>query len=233
MKIPLTTLLAIAALALSALSAEYQFYIPVHSRAQRAQLQQGGSVVAAPVGRGAVDSIPGSIGNGYTDLSDRMVGEFGMDPGLRECDSAIALSELSGCLRNAWREARKREILEAARECSAAWMQITLNACIVVPAGYVLWIVGSMFWKGNYLPGTFYRQGGVLLFLLWLLTSWLAQIRLNTAARSLPDKVAKRFSAEAHIARILPVASEVDRLVCLAASLGKKQDNLKARQKDH
>ena len=40
----------------------------IHSRAQRAQLQQGGSVVAAPVGRGAVDSIPGSIGNGYTKM---------------------------------------------------------------------------------------------------------------------------------------------------------------------
>ena len=30
--------------------------------------QQGGLVVAAPVGRGAVDSLPGSIGNGYTKL---------------------------------------------------------------------------------------------------------------------------------------------------------------------
>ena len=158
----------------------------------------------------------------YADLSDRMVEEFGMDPGLRECDSAIALSELSDCLRHAWREAREREILEAARKCSAPWLQVILNACCIVPAGYVLWIVGSTFWNGNYLPGTFYRQGCVLLFLLWLLTSWLAQIRLNTAARSIPDKVAQRFTAEAHVARILPVASEVDRIVRLA-ELGMKQ----------
>ena len=160
----------------------------------------------------------------YADLSDRMVGGFGMDPGLREYDSAIALSELSGCLRHAWREAREKEILDAARKCSAAWMQIILNACTIVPAGYVLWIVGSTFWNGNYLPGTFYRQGGVLLFLLWLLTSWLAQIRLNIAARSMPDKVAARFTEEAHVARILPVAAEVDRLVRLSES-GMKPGN--------
>ncbi|MBR4250886.1 MAG: hypothetical protein IKQ15_01120 [Kiritimatiellae bacterium] len=158
----------------------------------------------------------------YADLSDRMVGEFGMAPGLRDHDSAISLSELSGCLRQAWRESREKTILESARECSTLWMQIILNACTIVPAGYVLWIVGFTFWKRNYLPASFYRQGGVLLFLLWLFTSWVVQIRLNMASRAIPDKVAKRFAAQAHVARILPVASEVVRLVRLAESLGNK-----------
>jgi hypothetical protein len=158
----------------------------------------------------------------YANLAERMVVEFGMAPKLREHNEAIALSGLSVCLRQAWREAREMEIREAARRCSALWMQITLNACTVVPAGYVLWIVGSRFLKGIYLPGAFYRQGGVLLFLLWLLTSWLAQIRLNMAARSIPGKVANRFSSKAHVAQILSVASEVDRLVRLAESLGKQ-----------
>ena len=152
----------------------------------------------------------------YADLSERMVGEFDMDPRLRDHESAIALSDLSTCLRHSWRDACEAKIRETARKCSAFWMQFVLNACTMVPAGYVLWVVSSTFWRRNYLPGIFYRQGAALLFLLWLLSSWLTQIRLNTAARSLPDKVAERFSDMAHVARIVPVATEIDRLVRLA-----------------
>lgn len=152
----------------------------------------------------------------YADLSSRMVGEFGMDHDLRDLDSSVVLSSLSDVLRHHWKQVRETEICDAARRCSGGLFQFVLNACTILPAGYILWIVASSFLRKSYLPGPFYWQGFILLALLWLITSWMVQIRLNMAARSLPDKVAERFSDMAHVARIVPVASEIDRLVRLA-----------------
>lgn len=183
----------------------------------------GNKTTTIPEKRTRISDIDSGTILEYADLSERMVREFGMDPGLRDHDSAITISALSESLRRGWREAREAEIREAAGTCSAFWMQFLLNACTMVPIGYVLWIVVSTFWKGDYLPGVFYRQVIVLLLLLWLLTSWLVQILLNRVARSLPEKVAKRFSGGEHAARILPIAAEVDRLVRLSGAKNLKR----------
>lgn len=153
----------------------------------------------------------------YATLSDRMVREFGMDPAIRDHESAFAFSQLSGLLYRDWRKARETEVRNAARRCSGFFFQAALNACPMVPAGYVLWVMVSTFPGGNYLPGAFYRQGAALIAVIWLLASWLAQLRLNAAARSIPARTAKRFSSGNHVARILPVATEVERLAGLAA----------------
>ena len=152
----------------------------------------------------------------YATLSDRMVRDFGMDSAVRDHESAFAFAGLSGQLRRAWKEAHDEEVGNAARHCSGFFLQLVLNAFSIIPAGYVLWVVGSTFWRGEYLPVAFYRQACFLLVLIWLLTSWLAQIRLNAAARSIPARIAKRFSRAAHAARILPVADEIERLLHLS-----------------
>ena len=153
----------------------------------------------------------------YATLSERMVRDFDMNPALRDHRKAFALSDLSGLLHRAWRKAREEEIQNSARRCSGFFFQLVLNACTIVPVCYVFWIVASTFVKGEYLPGTFYRQGLALLGLLWLLTSWIAQLKLNAAARAISAAIAARFSRESHVARILPVASEIDRIAKLAA----------------
>ena len=152
----------------------------------------------------------------YATLSERMVRDFGMDPELRDHKKAFVLSELSGLLRQTWRKTREEEIQNSARRCSGSFFQLFLNACTIVPVGYVIWVVASTFVKGEYLPSSFYRQSLALLGLLWLLTSWFAQLRLNAVARSISAAIAARFSQGSPVARILPVASEIDRLAKLA-----------------
>ena len=163
-----------------------------------------------------MDLAPADIGEEtlteYATLSDRMVRDFGMDPVVRDHEAAFAFRGLSGQLHRAWKEARDEEVGNAARRCSGFFLQLVLNAFSIVPAGYVLWVVGTTFWRREYLSIDFYRQACFLLALIWLLTSWLAQIRLNAAARSIPARTAKRFSRAAHAARILPVADEIERL---------------------
>ena len=173
-----------------------------------------------PVGEHKEEVSQNAIGEkaitDYATLSERMVRDFNMNPELRDHKKALALSELSGLLHQAWRKAREEEIQNSARRCSGFFFQLVLNACTIVPVCYVLWVVASTFVKDKYLPGTFYQQGLALLGLLWLLTSWIAQLKLNAAARSISAAITARFSRGNHVARILPVASEIDRLAKLA-----------------
>ena len=166
----------------------------------------------SPADELGMDDVEEKTMQDYATLSDRMVRDFGMDPALRDHKSVLALSDLSGVMRRSWAAARDDEVRNAARRCSGLFFQLVLNACSIVPAGYILWVVASTFLKGNYLPGAFYRQGLSLLALLWLLSSWVAQLRLNAESRAIPDRTAERFAAGTHTARILPVADEVDRL---------------------
>lgn len=178
-----------------------------------ADARQGGEVVLA--------GVEGRIIPEYATLADRMVHEFGMDVELLDHRAALDLSALSGALRDAWRTAREAEVKLSARRCSGAFFQLLLNMFFFVPAGYVAYIIGHAFWRENYLPGTFYRHGAVLLLLVWLLASWIVQWRLKVAARAIPGRTARRFAGEDHTAQLLAgVAGEVGRLARLASQAG-------------
>ncbi len=165
--------------------------------------------------------IEGDIIPKYASLADRMVHEFGMDVGLLDHKSALDLTALSGALYDAWRTAREVEIKEAAGRCSGWFFQLILNLVFIVPACYVASITVWEFWKRNYLPSAFYQHGAVLLFLIWLALSWIVQLRLNRAARTIPDRTAKRFAGKEHTTQLFAcVANEVDRLACLARGRG-------------
>ena len=165
--------------------------------------------------------IEGDIIPKYAALADRMVHEFGMDVGLLDHKSALDLTALSGALYDAWRTAREVEIKEAAGRCSGWFFQLILNLVFIVPACYVASITVWEFWKRNYLPSAFYQHGAVLLFLIWLALSWIVQLRLNRAARTIPDRTAKRFAGKEHTTQLFAcVANEVDRLACLARGRG-------------
>ena len=169
----------------------------------------------SPADELCLDDVEEKTLQDYATLSDRMVRDFGMDPALRDHKSALALSNLSGVMRRAWADARDAEVQNAARRCSGLFFQLVLNACSIVPAGYILWVVASTFLRGVYLPGAFYRQGLFLLSLLWLLSSWVAQLRLNAESRVISGRTAERFARGTHTARNLPVAEEVERLARL------------------
>lgn len=169
----------------------------------------------SPADELGLDDVEEKTMQDYATLSDRMVRDFGMDPALRDHKSVLALSDLSGVMRRAWAAARDAEVQNAARRCSGLFFQLVLNACSIVPAGYILWVIASTFLHRVYLPGAFYRQGLSLLALLWLLSSWIAQLRLNAESRAIPGRTAERFANGTHTARILPVAEEVDRLARL------------------
>ena len=165
--------------------------------------------------------IEGDIIPKYAALSDRMVHEFGMDVGLRDHKSALDLTALSGALYDAWRTARESEIKDAAGQCSGWLFQLILNMIFIVPACYIASITVWEFWNRNYLPSAFYQHGAVLLFMIWLALSWIVQLRLNNAARAIPDRTAKRFAWKEHTTQLFAcVASEVDRLARLAQGCG-------------
>jgi hypothetical protein len=165
--------------------------------------------------------IEGDIIPKYAALADRMVHEFGMDVGLLDHRSALDLTALSGALYDAWRTARESEIKEAACRCSGWLFQLILNLIFIVPACYVASIIVREFWIGNYLPSAFYRHGAALLFLIWLALSWIVQLRLNNAARTIPGRTAKRFAGKEHTTQLFAgVANEVDRLARLARGRG-------------
>ena len=146
--------------------------------------------------------IEGDIIPKYAALADRMVHEFGMDVGLLDHKSALDLTALSGVLYDAWRTAREVEIKEAVGRCSGWFFQLILNLVFIVPACYVASITVWEFWKRNYLPSAFYQHGAVLLFLIWLALSWIVQLRLNRAARTIPDRTAKRFAGKEHTTQL-------------------------------
>ena len=165
--------------------------------------------------------IEGDIIPKYAALADRMVHEFGMDVGLLDHKSALDLTALSGALYDAWRTAREVEIKEAAGRCSGWFFQLILNLVFIVPACYVASITAWEFWKRNYLPSAFYQHGAVLLFLIWLALSWIVQLRLNRAARTIPDRTVKRFAGKEHTTQLFAgVANEVDLFARLARGRG-------------
>ena len=162
-------------------------------------------------------AVEGEIIPKYAALADRMVHEFGMDAGLLDQKSVLDLSTLSDALYGAWRTAREAEVRESARRCSGWFFQLVLNLLFIVPACYVAVVAAWEFWNRNYLPGAFYRHGAVVLFLVWLVLSWIVQLRLNKAARALPVRAARRFAEKEHTAQLLVgVAAEVEHLVRLA-----------------
>ena len=96
-----------------------------------------------------------------------------------------------------------------------------LNLVFIVPACYVASITAWEFWKRNYLPSAFYQHGAVLLFLIWLALSWIIQLRLNRAARTIPDRTVKRFAGKEHTTQLFAgVANEVDLFARLARGRG-------------
>ena len=161
--------------------------------------------------------VEGDIIPKYAVLSDRMVHEFGMDVRLLDHKSAIDLTALSGALYDAWRTVLESEIKEAAGRCSGWFFQLILNLIFIVPACYVASITAWEFWSRNYLPTEFFRHGAVLLFLIWLVLSWIVQLRLNNAARVIPNRTAKRFAEKEHTTQLfVGIAGEVARLARLA-----------------
>ncbi len=165
--------------------------------------------------------VEGDIIPKYAVLADRMVHEFGMDVGLLDHKSALGLAALSGVLYDAWRTALESEIKEVAGRCSGWFSQLILNLIFIIPACYVASITFWEFWNRNYLPSAFYQHAAVSLFLIWLALSWIVQLRLNNAARAIPDRTAKRFAGKEHTTQLFAgVASEVDRLARLAQGSG-------------
>ena len=165
--------------------------------------------------------VEGDIIPKYAALSDRMVHEFGMDVGLLDHKSALDIAALSGVLYGAWQTARESEIKEAAGRCSGWFFQLILNLIFIVPACYVASITAWEFWSRNYLPIEFFRHGAVLLFLIWLVLSWVVQLRINNAARAIPGRTAARFAEKEHTTQLfVGVAGEVARLARLARGSG-------------
>ena len=165
--------------------------------------------------------VEGEIIPKYATLSDRMVHEFGMDVGLLDHKSVLDLTPLSGALHDAWRLVRESEIKEAAVHCSGRFFQFMLNLIFIVPACYVASITAWEFWSRNYLPTEFFRHGAVLLFLIWLVLSWVVQLRINNAARAIPGRTAKRFAEKEHTTQLFAgVAGEVAHLARLARGCG-------------
>ena len=163
-------------------------------------------------------AVEGEVIPKYAVLADRMVHKFGMDTGLLDHKAVLDLSTLSGALYGAWRTARETEVKEAARRCSGWFFQFVLNMLFIVPTCYIAAVTVWEFWNRNYLPSAFYRHGAVVLFLIWLVLSWIVQLRLNKAARALPIRTARRFAEKEHTMQLLAgVAAEVEHLARLAA----------------
>lgn len=177
-----------------------------------------GAGAAADVGIGLAD-VEGRIIPQYSELAERMVRDFGMDPAVLDHNSVLDLSPLSGVLRSAWRTAREAVVGESARRCSGGFLQFVLNFLFIIPACHVGVTTACAFWRQEYLPGDFYRHAAVVLLLIWLLASWIVQWRLNVAARAIPRLVAKRFSEDAHTTQLMSdLAGEVARLARLASA---------------
>lgn len=153
----------------------------------------------------------------WADLSARMARRFDLDPGLREPSDALSAAGCAEAAAAAWADAAARETERAARRVSGPVFQLLLNAIALAPLPKALWSVASTFFRGEYLPADFYRQAAALLGLLCLLLSWIAELRIEAAARALPGRIARRFAASSPTgAGVVPLAREIARLRALA-----------------
>ena len=152
----------------------------------------------------------------YMDLSEKLVSDFGMDPELRNARASLVFDDLTALLEKKWKTESAKEIRRSAKRCSSFWLQAPLNAFTILPLGYTLWTTASTFFRGEYLPEAFYWQSLFLTGLLWLLTSWLVQILLGRAAKSVMRRTAENIVKSDFSERILPVREEVETLARLA-----------------
>ena len=162
------------------------------------------------------NDIPQEAIGDYMDLSDHLVGDFGMDPELRNAKASLVFDDLTTLLEQRWKTESAKEIRRSARRCSGLWLQLLLNACTIVPLVYTLWTIAKTFFKGEYLPEAFYCQSLALVGLLWLLTSWLVQVLLNRASKSVMRRTVEGILNGEFAGRILPVREEVETLARLA-----------------
>ena len=154
-------------------------------------------------------------------LSDHLVSDFGMDPELRNAKASMAFDDLAALLEQRWKSESANEIRRSARRCSVFWLQLLLNACTIVPLIYTLWTIAKTFFRGEYLPEAFYWQSLALVGLLWLLTSWLVQVLLNRASKSVMCRTVESILKGEFAGRILPVREEVETLARMAGQITK------------
>lgn len=153
----------------------------------------------------------------WANLSARMARQFDFDPGLRDPGAALSASDCAEAAAAAWEDAAARETALAAKRSSGPVFRLFVNLLALAPLPKALWTVASTFFRGEYLPVDFYRQAATLLILLWLLLTWVAELRIGAAARALPARIARRFAAASPTgAGVAPVASEIARLLSLA-----------------
>ena len=152
----------------------------------------------------------------YMDLSEKLVRDFGMDPELRNARASLVFDDLTALLEKKWKTESAQEIRRSAKRCSSFWLQVPLNAFTILPLGYTLWTTASTFFRGEYLPEAFYWQSLFLTGLLWLLSSWLVQILLGRAAKSVMRRTAENIVKSDFPERLLPVREEVETLARLA-----------------
>lgn len=167
------------------------------------------------------NEIPQDSLRDYMNLSERLVRDFGMNPELRNAKASLVFDDLSATLEQRWKTESAKEIRRSARRCSGFFLQFLLNACTIVPLVYTLWTIAKTFFRGEYLPEAFYWQSLALVGLLWLLTSWLVQLLLNRASKSVMRRTVESILKGEFAGRILPVREEVETLARMAGQITK------------
>ena len=75
--------------------------------------------------------------------------------------------------------------LEALAGRLAAWpLQVLLNAPCLGLIGWIAWDVIARFWQGRYLPGDYFRHGGIAVLVTWVLGFLLLQVAAALALRA-------------------------------------------------
>jgi hypothetical protein len=112
----------------------------------------------------------------WPEIAERLI-ESGFDPSLRDASTVVALpAELERTLAAGWNEALTQALERAAGRLGSLWLQLFLNAWVLVPAMFVAAKSVVSFVTGDVLSGDWFNHALVTLLLLWLLAFVALQI---------------------------------------------------------
>ncbi|MFT7581050.1 MAG: energy-coupling factor transporter ATP-binding protein EcfA2 [Myxococcota bacterium] len=117
----------------------------------------------------------------WPDLGERLV-VAGFEPALRDASSVVPDAQtLDDTLNARWNEALSTQLTESSKRLSGWWLQIFLNAWVLLPAGFVAVESVVSFVQRELLSGDYFRHALITIAMLWFLAFAVFQMAARAA----------------------------------------------------
>lgn len=169
------------------------------------------------------DAVKGAVLERWPEIGPELANKFKMEPSLIDAEKAVALDDLEKTLQRRWPRSLNEGIGKMARPKSHPFWQVTAHLPLVVMLSWAFYELVVNYCKGHYLPPEYFQHLCAIVFLLWLLPSWLVRSLIARSSSKFQEGLRKYLVSSKVNASMFPVLQDIEVLVSLQRQVGLAQ----------